>query len=724
MTKCVQVRARDRVEVRALGQGCCSQTRPGIFCEYQSNPPKGDGKSRRSQKEGDYIGSGDISCNRLKDFNQNDVRYLGREDNVPAKENLASAAKLAAIQRTSSHRSQCCPICYSYWSQSASHVRVQQNDFCNHGQAGDEKQGFGNLKSSIAISRSSHSLISGSPSFEGGSSILVPKFVSTRQCNCVLPHCLEDNVQVGGGFPSSSMEFRSDKLCGSGNRLVRSAKGEAEQSVHSFPLCCDCRGPDSYDCFETFENQEFQRLPVQNECFGNLASMEGIRSDCRVVGALPEERCHESPNKCYGTGGESGRGLSRQIGKTQDGRRTEGHHHQILFGQAFNGSSSGHPASHSVSLNWFDPHDKIKEFSKEDASFGFHSKTKRGKKTAIPRTQEEMNAPLHVAKVRSMDVQFILGRMAPERQKRFMYVWNLTFFPSVQGDVPVVNARKYRRDHADELVLNGVAESTSSIGSLVNIPFNVIEHKSTGIRQRFILWTKQANLLLKRINYIADVPLSHVSKYLSIVEAECSSGRDFRTGFYQLEIPVEARKYFAFECEDGSFFQLCRLPMAATFAGIHGYTRDDLIMPNVRSYAWIDNILICGNKVEVQRATETLDMIANLSNATWKLADSYTCLEKQTFTGIDFDHSDKSISPSKRLIEKISSFDPGSASIADVESQLGRLLHAAAIAGVPVGKFWFALKFSNRLTNQVNRGLKKVGDPAEIPVSVIRSFNS
>eukprot|EP01060_Flectonema_neradi_P016559 TRINITY_DN2318_c0_g1_i14.p1 TRINITY_DN2318_c0_g1~~TRINITY_DN2318_c0_g1_i14.p1 ORF type:complete len:477 (+),score=49.94 TRINITY_DN2318_c0_g1_i14:979-2409(+) len=295
----------------------------------------------------------------------------------------------------------------------------------------------------------------------------------------------------------------------------------------------------------------------------------------------------------------------------------------------------------------------------------------------------------------------------------------------------------YRRDHAEELVRNGVAEECDSLGTFKNIAFNVIEEKASGLRQRFILWTREANVILKeKEKYVADVPLKHVSCYLPLVKNECSSGRDFRTGFYQIEIPRESRKHFTFVCEDGSVFRLCRLPMghscapelmhtvAATLAGIPGYAKEEFCNVNVEAFAWIDNILFSGKREAVEAATASLDKLSEECGASWKDADSYSAASKHTFIGVYFDHKNKTVSPSKRLLEKISCFDATKATISDTESQLGRLLHAGSIAKVPAGNYWFAMKFIRRLTNFVNRGVKKVSDFASIPPSVILQLSN
>ena len=114
------------------------------------------------------------------------------------------------------------------------------------------------------------------------------------------------------------------------------------------------------------------------------------------------------------------------------------------------------------------------------------------------------------------------------------------------------------------------------------------------------------------------MPLGHISEYLDSVLFDCASGRDFRTGFYQVEIPCDARKFFGFRSDDGQYFELTRLPMdyscapeimhtlAATIAGHPDYG-SDIAVHDVRVDAWIDNIRYSGLKKEVALRTAKLD---------------------------------------------------------------------------------------------------------------------
>ena len=65
---------------------------------------------------------------------------------------------------------------------------------------------------------------------------------------------------------------------------------------------------------------------------------------------------------------------------------------------------------------------------------------------------------------------------------------------------------------AEKLVACGVASHTDRPGLMENVPFTVVESKKSGLRQRFILWTKQANEELIKVGYKADVPLEEFDR--------------------------------------------------------------------------------------------------------------------------------------------------------------------------------------------------------------------
>ena len=137
---------------------------------------------------------------------------------------------------------------------------------------------------------------------------------------------------------------------------------------------------------------------------------------------------------------------------------------------------------------------------------------------------------------------------------------------------------------------HGVALPADGPGLSETVPFTVLETRASGPRQRFILWTREQNEYVDSQRYKAHVPgLQHVSNFLPSVLDECGSGRDYKTGFYQIPVPVEARQLFRFEDSSGKWWELTRLPMGhccsvelmqtlgAAAAGHPAYVLDEFI---------------------------------------------------------------------------------------------------------------------------------------------------
>lgn len=372
------------------------------------------------------------------------------------------------------------------------------------------------------------------------------------------------------------------------------------------------------------------------------------------------------------------------------------------------------------------------------SDFAGHSITRRGKRTRLPRTPEERASPLHVASVAPMRVDILRQRMKPEVRERFDYVWGVLFNPELSSHAcRCSSTSSFSPDHAHLLSKHGIAQPAPSAGPLHNVPFTVLEEKQSGTRQRFILWTEDANSLAEAAGYRAQVPLEHISSYLHAVNEECGATRDFRTGFYAVEIPFEARHLFRFVDSSGSWWELTRLPMghtaapeamhtlAATAAGHQDYVQPEFLLDDVLVHVWIDNIRYAGEKEKVRRATAALDQTASDCVLTWKDEDSRSQATAYEFIGVFWDHVNKKISVSQKLKSKLletrhnlrQQFTAG-----ELETLGGRLLHASAVAGVFPGSFYFSLKYLRRITNALNRGRKNPSSSVAIPPSVRASL--
>ncbi|KAJ9445915.1 hypothetical protein DIPPA_35454 [Diplonema papillatum] len=331
--------------------------------------------------------------------------------------------------------------------------------------------------------------------------------------------------------------------------------------------------------------------------------------------------------------------------------------------------------------------------------------------------------------------------MNPQTRARFDATWARTFYPQVRGVTGSSECRpsRFEAAHALELEEHGIAQRSSEPGGPLNVPFTVVEEKEGKLRQRFILWTYDANATVETDGYQAHVPLCHVSEYLHAVDRECGSTRDFRCGFYGIEIPPSSRALFSFQDSAGRWWQLTRLPMghscapelmhtlASTAAGHPDYVVSEHAAPSeVLVHIWVDNIRYAGPRDQVLAATTDLDALATQAHITWKAADTMTAAKRYEFIGVDWHHADRTVGVSGKMRSRLrraeQGVEAGSMSAAELESLAGRLLHASAIAGVFVGEFYFVLKFFRRLTNALNRGERGADEMVALSDGIRRSL--
>lgn len=354
-----------------------------------------------------------------------------------------------------------------------------------------------------------------------------------------------------------------------------------------------------------------------------------------------------------------------------------------------------------------------------------HSILRRSRRSKIPKTAMEKASPLHVSEVGTIKIEKIRERMNENTRERFDEVLKLTFTHhfSTPNSPPthIINKKsKFQAGHAEQLVEKGVAEHSGGRVLTTNVPFTVVEERDGALRQRFILWTKDANEKLDRVGYQAYVPIEHVSHYLSAVNLECASARDIKTSFYQIEIPAEYRKYFRFTDENGEVYQLTRLPMGhccapeimqtvtAVTAGDRGYVKPEFAVDeDIRVDVWVDNIRYTGPEVKVKIQTSKLDQVAAHCGITWKKEDTRDAVKEYTFIGVLWNHLHRTVTPSEKIVNKINSVDlEGPIRASTLESLGGRLMHASAISGVLPGsrQYWFGLKNIRRIINKLNKG--------------------
>lgn len=363
------------------------------------------------------------------------------------------------------------------------------------------------------------------------------------------------------------------------------------------------------------------------------------------------------------------------------------------------------------------------------------------KKTRVPEGAE-CNAPLHSTGVLPMNIAATAARMSAAAKKRFDTVWHMTFGVDPGAADPAGPRLRLSVEHAKILEGHGLASrklaqnpdgTTKKTGAWCEA-FTCFEDKpapgyTVPGRQRVIMWTKSMNAYLKN-RYVPEVPLEHVSAYLAAALNECGGTRDMKIGFCQIEIPSGARHKFRFMTDDGEIWEFTRLPMGhrcspelsqlllSAVAGVSAVVKPAYAAKGVKIDVWIDNVRAHGSTKATTDYFTWLDRQAAQCAVTWKVEDS--CVgPKYEFIGVVFDHSAHTVNVKPKMLEKLkqTSAVRERATIADMESQVGRLLHISAVQGTNPAPYYFFLKALRRRLSLVNRGLAGRGDIANLPPS-------
>ena len=395
----------------------------------------------------------------------------------------------------------------------------------------------------------------------------------------------------------------------------------------------------------------------------------------------------------------------------------------------------------------------------DDDDFRKATITARWKKTSkLPTPEQVPSVPVHSSRVDKLDIPALKKRMSLSTRKRFEEIWHNTFYTDVPGaDPEAIPTLRLWCEHADRLVadalasevLTDAAASTKAKRILQWLEaFTVIEEAHGELRQRIIMWPRILNLYL-RDKYKANVPLQHVSYYIDAVLEEEALKRDMKIGFFQIEIPADARHRFCFMDSLGRIFQLHRLPMGhscsvelcqilmSVIAGDPAYCTAVGSAPDakvLKLHVWIDGVRAAGPAGAVGRYENWLDENAKNMNCTWNSKDSYRG-QKYTFIGVVFDHANQTVHSKEKCVEGIRSLGLEAvlrnATIAQVEALCGKLMHVSSIAADPVsgaeidiGSHWLFLKILRRRLSALNKGLISRGDAAQIPPSALSDLDS
>jgi hypothetical protein len=304
-------------------------------------------------------------------------------------------------------------------------------------------------------------------------------------------------------------------------------------------------------------------------------------------------------------------------------------------------------------------------------------------------------------------------------------------FVATPGSPQPPRASTLSTEDGRKLVQDGnavrVADPSDSTGWC--IPFSVIEEKSSGDRRRFILWPREQNAAAYAAGFDPDVNLEHVSAYLDAAQYSCGVTRDLEVGFWQVPIPQAARRALRFMDKDGAVYEPTRLPMGHCAAVdimqlVTSVIANDptVVKPQfaVRGtpHVWVDGIRFAGSQENVERWIAAADATAAAVNATWK--ETPPISKRYDFIGVDWDHEQHTVVTLDKTLAKIAVRPEVTA--LELEQLLGRLLFASGVSRTPLAPFYYAIKWTKRVTNKINRGELSIHTKVGIPAGTLAQF--
>ena len=344
-----------------------------------------------------------------------------------------------------------------------------------------------------------------------------------------------------------------------------------------------------------------------------------------------------------------------------------------------------------------------------------HTITRMRRPTRIATAEEIRTLPLHMEE-KHMGPPICFEKvklfMKDDVREGFEKTWNMhnaappKGFKPVFAKVPLQDWVCERTEKAGccELVTPEMEKEYPTTDTI--LPRLVVEERDGDERLRLIGWTKADNDRLKK-SYKPNVPLKHVSAYLSAVHQDAGGKRDALKSFYQAEIPVWARAKQRFKDESGRLWQMTRTSMGhctmpevmhtvtSTIAGHPDYCKDEHVLTINECDVYIDGIRAADDKKKLLSYFEKVDARAVSVNAQWKEKDSYIG-KHYTFDGVDFDHDTHKVRISEKLRKKLNNTTTDKLTLAGLESLISRLIHGSAITNTFQPKYYFVMKYARR----------------------------
>lgn len=531
-----------------------------------------------------------------------------------------------------------------------------------------------------------------------------------------------------GKFQGSPDEKRSDY-----SRLGGSPQNVQGGPVQGIQVCSNCGSGRSADS-EDAEKNSFRRDHHQTH-YGRYKPTSQTTWDDSALYQERSARSCSTDDRRKGTrptnAGPAGK-TCRSFGVPPE--------YSEVSGQ-FDGTGKpiGNPHFHDVS--------ELQEFAdaewgypeyKDQARFAGHSILRRTHTSRVAKGDDIKTIPLQQVGVPVLDLEEVVSMMNKCTRERFTEVWNnLAKVPTDVNDELHGDWEEPRLGIPDKdariLMDAGIIQLASEEPTKGWVtPFSVVEDKPTGSRRRFIAWPRAKNL---HDQYEAQVPLKHISAYLDAVHQESAALCDLKASFFQIALPFEARKNFRCRTESGTLVELTRLPMgykcspeilntvSRVLAGEAQVVKEQFAAPrDIRIDVWIDNIRLCGDRKSV--ADWEKRVYYNMEVCKVTLGEKVRVSEKYDFLGVSFDRKAKTVALTERNVEKLKQGTRlENINIRELEALTARMLHASAVRGMALFKWYFFLKMVRRRLSRINRGQAEIDEQAFLPPMAIALGN-
>jgi hypothetical protein len=154
--------------------------------------------------------------------------------------------------------------------------------------------------------------------------------------------------------------------------------------------------------------------------------------------------------------------------------------------------------------------------------------------------------------------------------------------------------------------------------------------------------------------------------------------------------------------------------VTGAIAGSADYCRPESSLPGPVPDIWVDGARWAGTEDELVKIASIVDERAKSLSATWKDFDKPSTL--YDFIGVSFNHDASTVRVADKTRAKIPDECPRLISPRALEQLVGRLLFAAGIAGIPLARHYFAIKWCRRVFNKANRNASWL-EPVIVPPS-------